>query len=123
MVYLSELANIVLSVAFFFCMVRFSFYYSLVSKRFYLLRKVMASYVDLIPALTLTVIMVLAFGFFAHSTFGSASHQWATLYRSTSALLVMLRKPSRIDLTEMQPADPLTAIGADGIVAPLFFIA
>lgn len=119
---IADTTRVLLALAFWLSMARVSFYYSLFSTRFYLLRKAISVFHELIPALVLGCILVLAFGFFAHSTFGSTTRQWATLNRSFSNLVIMFRKPSIMDLDAMEQSDPLKTYGFEGIIGPIFFM-
>ncbi|KAL1511888.1 hypothetical protein AB1Y20_005170 [Prymnesium parvum] len=121
-VFCADISGFVLATAFWLGILRLSFYYSIFSTRFYLLRKAVNCITELIPALALVGLAILGFAFFAHGVFGSTAAQWATVWRSISNLLAMLRKPSRMRLDDMEVADPLRDMGIEGITGPLFFI-
>jgi len=124
LVFLSETSSLALAIAFWLCMMRLSFYYSLFSTRFFLLRKaIVRCFTALIPAFCLIFITLLGFAFFAHCTFGATAPQWSTIQRTVANLIVMTRKPSLMNLREMEASDPLVTLGVDtAVVGPLFFI-
>jgi len=124
LVFLSETSSLALAIAFWLCMVRLSFYYSLFSTRFFLLRKaIVRCFTALIPAFSLIFITLLGFAFFAHSVFGATAPQWASIQRSVANLVVMTRKPSLMNMQDMEASDPLLTLGLDfHLVGPLFFI-
>lgn len=115
-----EVSSISAAIAFWLCMVRLLFYYSLFSTRFYSLRKAISCLAELIPALVLICITTLAFAFFLHTVFGS--RQWSTIGRSVANLIVMLRKPSQMRLDEMDASDPLAREGIEGVMPPIIFL-
>ena len=119
-------ATVMLSIALWLCLLRFSFYISLFGKRFNVLRKTLwYGFVRLLPLLAIVLVGLGGFTLFAHIAYGPTMNQFRDMQVSFNTAVAMMRRPALLDIEDVHAADiVLTMQGGKDIgvsfVTPIF---
>jgi len=96
------------------CTLRFSLYYSIISKRLYILRLTIsrATY-RLLPTLTLLVSSLAAFAVFGNQLYFLTVSSWQDIDHSLGKVLYLLRRPMAMDFQRMAQANIMWPLDSD----------